>query len=211
MPHCSPALHRRVRKALRIAQTPTSGKSGHSTVSYSLLKFQPRRTASYAYSGLARRAGPRRRRRNAGARARRGAPFERPSTMEVTVAGEEIDPTELSQPGWEEIRRRQRAFHDAANAPPRTPPHSAPASPQKRSGSRPPPRQPPTSPLPATDIKIVLRPRGGLDLRSVAQASLADAVMHQAGIPLNPADQVRIQQTANYMLISTPSEERAKK
>lgn len=35
--------------------------------------------------------------------------------------------------------------------------------------------------------------------------------MHQAGIPLNPADQVRIQQTANYMLISTPSEERAKK
>lgn len=131
--------------------------------------------------------------------------------MEITVAGEEIDPAELNKPEWAIIRHKQQAFHDAANAPATTPSHPGPVSSRQGTGNRPPRRQPPASPLPPTDIKIVLRPRGGLDLRSVAQASLADAVMRKAGVPVNPFDQVRIQKTSNFLLISTPSEDRANK
>lgn len=137
------------------------------------------------------------------------AAYEHPLTMEITAAGDEIDPAELNQPGWAVIRHRQ-AFHDAANVPPRTRTYPGPASPQRGTGNCPPRRQLPASPLRATDIKIVPRPHGQLDLRSVAEASLADAFMRQMGIPINPVDQACIQQPTNYLLISTPSEEHVK-
>lgn len=58
---------------------------------------------------------------------------------------------------------------------------------------------------------MVLRPRGGLNLRLVAQASLADAIFQAANLPQDPTDQIRVHQISNYLLISTPSEERAQK
>ncbi|CAN7938125.1 unnamed protein product [Ixodes hexagonus] len=65
--------------------------------------------------------------------------------------------------------------------------------------------------LPETDIKIVLRPGGGLDLRSVAQATIANIISKSAPVPLSTQDQVRIHQNPNYIIISTPDHERAGK
>lgn len=128
--------------------------------------------------------------------------------MEI-VAGESIDPAELNKPEWATIRHRQRTFLDGANNLSASPATSNPV--QRINGSHYTRRGPPATPLPESDIKVVLRPRGGLDLRSVAQASLADAVFRQANIQQNPTDQIRVQHVANFLLISTPSEERAQK
>lgn len=128
--------------------------------------------------------------------------------MEI-VAGESIDPAELNKPEWATIRRRQRTFLDGANNLSASPATSNPV--QRTNGSHYTRRGPPATPVPESDIKVVLRPRGGLDLRSVAQASLADAVFRQANIQQNPTDQIRVQHVANFLLISTPSEERALK
>ncbi|XP_077547887.1 uncharacterized protein LOC144160165 [Haemaphysalis longicornis] len=76
--------------------------------------------------------------------------------------------------------------------------------------SRPPRRGPPMDRLPETDIKIVLRPRGGLDLRSVAPATIANTISKSAPVPLSPEDQVRVNQNSNYILISTPDDMRAR-
>lgn len=43
------------------------------------------------------------------------------------------------------------------------------------------------------------------------QATLADAVFQEAGIAQNVVDQIRVHRTPNYLLISTPAEERALK
>lgn len=130
--------------------------------------------------------------------------------MEVVVAGENIDPAELNQGGWTDIRRRQRTYLDARNGSLQVPTSNNQQI-NRDARNRSARRNPPASPLPETDIKIVLRPRGGLDLRSVAQASLADAIFQKANLPQNPVDQIRVQHVANYLLISTPSEERAQK
>lgn len=125
--------------------------------------------------------------------------------MEYAVQGEEISPAELQEPGWAAVRRRQAALHSTTGS-------AEPAdSSHRKKSQRPFHRQPPALPLPSTDIKIVLRPRGGLDLKSVSQVTLADTVMHQAGIAPNPMDQIRIHHVSNYVLVSTPSEERAHK
>lgn len=110
--------------------------------------------------------------------------------MEVQVAGENIDPAEFHQGGWADIRRRQRIYLDARNGSLQTPASKNPQV-SRDARNRPARRNPPASPLPETDIKIVLRPRGGLDLRSVAQASLADAIFQKANLPQNPEDQIR--------------------
>ncbi|CAN7984757.1 unnamed protein product, partial [Ixodes hexagonus] len=65
--------------------------------------------------------------------------------------------------------------------------------------------------LPETDIKIVLRPRGGLDLKSVAQATIAHIISKSAPVSLSTQDQVRIHHNPNYIIISTPDHERAGK
>lgn len=131
--------------------------------------------------------------------------------MEYAVHGEDISPEELQEPGWAAIRRRQAALQATTGSTRNTTPNEHAASLQPKKSQRPLRRQPPALPLPSTDIKIVLRPRGGLDLKSVAQVTLADTVMHQAGITPNPMDQIRIQHVSNYVLISSPSEERARK
>lgn len=131
--------------------------------------------------------------------------------MRSAVEGEEMDPAEFERPDWATIRHRQHVLRTAAQATAQqvSPPELGPQKQSRR--KRPTQRAPPATPLPATDIKIVLRPRGGLALTSIAQATLADAIQVQAHVAPNREDQVRVQLTANYLIISTPSEERAHK
>lgn len=130
--------------------------------------------------------------------------------MKNVVEGEEMDPDEFKKPGWATIRHRQEALHAAEEASKRLVNTPGSMRTPQRDRRRPAKRQPPASPLPASDIKIILRPRGGLALKSVAQATLADAIQAQAGLAPNRDDQIRINQVANYVIISTPSEDRAK-
>ncbi|KAH9365793.1 hypothetical protein HPB48_010063 [Haemaphysalis longicornis] len=69
---------------------------------------------------------------------------------------------------------------------------------------------PPAERLPEDDIKIVLRPQGGLYPQTVPAASLADLVQRQANITHNNKDQLRVNQKSNFIGISTPSEARSK-
>lgn len=132
------------------------------------------------------------------------------AVMEVSVEGEEIHPSELDDANWAQIRRRQRAFNEAKTALQNPPPLNEQRAQQPRK-SRPARRSPPMTQLPEADIKVVLRPRGGLNLKLVAQASLADALFQAANVTRNPTDQIRVHHISNYLLISTPSEERAQK
>ncbi|XP_077544519.1 uncharacterized protein LOC144156311 [Haemaphysalis longicornis] len=71
-------------------------------------------------------------------------------------------------------------------------------------------RQPP---LPSEDIKIVLRPREGLDITKISQAGLRDGVLRSAGISYDEAadDILRTNVVKNVIVASTPSMGRAKK
>lgn len=132
------------------------------------------------------------------------------TAMEVVVPGEEIDPAELNLDSWATIRQRQRAYqHTKSESSRMSPSNNAPG--RNGARNRPTRRGPPASPLPEEDIKIILRPRGGLDLGSVPQATLADAIFKEACLTQNPIDQMRVHRTPNYLLISTPAEERAQK
>lgn len=51
----------------------------------------------------------------------------------------------------------------------------------KKAASRP-PRLPRHSPLPKEDIKVVLRPREGLNITKVSQACLRDGVLRATGL-----------------------------
>lgn len=119
----------------------------------------------------------------------------------IAVDGEPIHPEELLQRDWKNVRNRQRSLQE--------PPTNSTV--ENRRFQKPPRRGPPATPLPPDDIKIVLRPRGGLDLRKVTPAALADTVLQAAQIPQNPQDQLRIRPTPNYIIVSTPSEERAER
>lgn len=135
--------------------------------------------------------------------------------MECMVEGEDIDPAELEQPGWLDIRRRMQ--NKASGGPAvltdkgllATTAGTRDKSERRRRKQK--TSKPPIIPLPETDIKIVLRPRGGLALTSVPVAMLADLVMKAACLMPSDTDQVRIQPKANFIIISTPDEERAKK
>lgn len=129
--------------------------------------------------------------------------------MKTVVEGEEMDPAEFEKPGWAAIRHRQQLFQAAKQTPPQATATSGTRGTPQREHQRPVKRQPPVSPLPASDIKIILRPRGGLALSAVAQATLADAVQTQAGLAPNREDQIRVQHVSNYIIVSTPLEDRA--
>lgn len=130
--------------------------------------------------------------------------------METIVEGEDIDPSEMSDPSWAHIRRKQFALKAAEQRAASSARAHVGSSPPKR-GRRAFKRSPPASPLPEEDVKIILRPRGGLALSTVSVAALADAIQRQAGVPHNDEDQVRIQSTSNFIIVSTPSEDRARK
>lgn len=131
------------------------------------------------------------------------------SPMETIVEGEDIDPSEMSDPTWATIRHKQFALKEAEQrAASQARAHLASSPPTR--GRRAPKRHPPASPLPEKDVKIILRPRGGLALSTVSVAALADAIQRQAGVSHNDEDQVRIQSTSNFIIVSTPSEDRAR-
>lgn len=112
--------------------------------------------------------------------------------MEVVVDGEEIPPEDFASEDWAEIRRKQRALSlkkAATTVNPNTVAEMVSTNSRK---SRPLRRGPPMERLPETDIKIVLRPRGGLDLKSVAQATIANTISKSAPVPLSTEDQVRV-------------------
>ncbi|KAG0434730.1 hypothetical protein HPB47_018911, partial [Ixodes persulcatus] len=111
--------------------------------------------------------------------------------MEVVVEGEEIFPEDFDSEEWTQILLKQRALalKSVVNTEnPNTAPETVSLIPRK---SRPLRRAPPMERLPETDIKIVLRPREGLDL--------------------NTQDQVRIHQNSNCIMISTPDHMRVRK
>lgn len=69
---------------------------------------------------------------------------------------------------------------------------------------------PPLMPLPSTDVKVILRPRGGLDISLVSPATIANAVLTPTKLPFSHVDQIRPHRIANYILVSTPADDRAK-
>lgn len=128
--------------------------------------------------------------------------------MESVVPGEDISPEEMEEPGWATIRRRQASLKATPGVSPSPTPTAHNTAKQRKKGQRPSHRQPP-EPLPPGDIKIVLRPRGGLALASLPLVLLADHIQHQAGVPPNGEDQVRVQAKSNFVVVSTPDEARA--
>lgn len=127
------------------------------------------------------------------------------SGMEYAVDGEDIDPQVLNEPGWKEIRQRAAAATAAAAA------YTAPTNnkPMRKQHRKKKNTTPPEDPLPTDDVKIVLRPQGGLNLTQVNAALLADTIFKQANLDNTHEDQVRINQRSNFIVISTPSEARA--
>lgn len=127
-----------------------------------------------------------------------------PLRMEISVEGSAIDPAELLKPDWQHIRHKVKNLSRQPAT--RNEPVKRQRPPQQRRRPRPPP---PESPLPDDDVKIILRPQGGLDLHTIPAATLADYVLMQAGGELPNEDQVRIHHKSNFIIVSTPSEERA--
>lgn len=113
----------------------------------------------------------------------------------------------LVEPGWLGIRRKVAAVEALNKA--ATQDAQKNTSKQRQQKKR--KTTPPEDPLPDTDIKIVLRPQGGLDLNKVNAAILADLLQAQAGLPQDPSDQVRVHHRSNFIVASTPIEERAQR
>lgn len=128
------------------------------------------------------------------------------SGMEYAVAGEDIDPQVLNEPGWKKIRQRAADAAAAAAAAAATPANNKTMRTQNRKKKS---TSPPEEPLPTNDIKIVLRPQGGLNLTQVNPALLADTIFKHANLTNSHEDQVRINKRSNFIVISTPSEARA--
>lgn len=141
----------------------------------------------------------------------------------VEVEGESISPEEFSQDaGWMESHRRKGARTLAKlglTTEEGTPPHSdggcAAASTGYRGrshvsryGSQKKPRVPA---LPREDVKIILRPRDGLDLKRCSQALIKDCVLRAAQLKSEEVedDTLRVNTLRNLLVVSTPSLQRA--
>ncbi|KAG0411399.1 hypothetical protein HPB47_011505 [Ixodes persulcatus] len=131
--------------------------------------------------------------------------------MEVVVEGEVIAPEDLNADWIPVHTARKKARQPKIPSP-------KPSNPTERLASRSSPRpgfkpRPPQLPrLPDDDYKIVIRPRGGLNLSSMSTGKLQDLIFNtaQTNYDAARADQIRINATQNSILISTPSEERAR-
>lgn len=110
----------------------------------------------------------------------------------------------LEDTRWIEIRRRQRALRTKTTADPQGSPSTITLRSNRLRAA------PPPTPLPPADIKIVFRPRGGLDLTSHDPLTLATHLQTQAFLPPHPQDQIRLHLRANFAVISTPLEDRAR-
>ncbi|XP_040078044.1 uncharacterized protein LOC120849855 [Ixodes scapularis] len=131
--------------------------------------------------------------------------------MEVVVEGEVIAPEDLNADWIPVHTARKKARQPKVPSPkPSNPAERLASRSSPRPGSKPRPPQLPR--LPDDDYKIVIRPRGGLNLSSMSTGKLQDLIFNtaQTNYDAARADQIRINATQNSILISTPSEERAR-
>ncbi|KAL1467303.1 hypothetical protein MTO96_026216 [Rhipicephalus appendiculatus] len=157
--------------------------------------------------------------------------------MEYRVEGTNIDSTELGNGEWETILRLRKKYRPstADNSLPhsggligqmecsgsdgrRTTQKSQDGTPTPSRPSPPPPpprllRRTPLPQLPKGDFKVVVRPRGGLDVTKQTPRTLLTAIASATEVSLQEAlaqDQLRLHPTNNTFTLSTPVEDRAR-
>lgn len=139
--------------------------------------------------------------------------------MEVEVDGESISPEEFeSDAGWlsSHRQRNSRAISKlclTTEQPARDGRRSSTPATKlstKRSRNSQPPRAPQ---LPKEDIKIILRPRDGLNVKKLSDAQIRDAVFAAASVTGDEAEEdiLRSNPTKNIVIISTPTMANAEK
>lgn len=131
-----------------------------------------------------------------------------PRAMEVE--GEPLSPDDTV--GWldsyKKVRRREleKLNQPLESKPAGRQPRAAAKGPNKAKNKTPlPPR------LPREDLKIVVRPRNGLDISEMSEAQLRDCIIRATGLePTQAADDIlRTNPKQNTFVISTPSVTRA--
>lgn len=133
----------------------------------------------------------------------------------VEVEGETISPEEYYGPGWMAAHERRSRVTQCPNhceraqytGDGRNPKTQRDAS-LRRMRWPPRPRQPR---LPEEDYKVVLRPRGGLDMAQLHVAYIKDGVLRAATVTKEEAEEdiLRLNQRQNTMVVSTPKKENA--
>lgn len=154
--------------------------------------------------------------------------------MSVTVAGEDPTPKEGGEGRWQEARRRMRrrtTGEEAAGG--KSVPTSSAAS-AAAVASVPAPAAAPVKnqakfvrqvaarltkaarmprELPKGDFRVILRPRGGLNVARTAAPLLMEAIFEMVGTTLQESreDAICTNDSQNIIVISTPNEQRAQK
>lgn len=140
----------------------------------------------------------------------------------VEVEGEPISPEEITkEAGWltSHLKLGARALTSMSQPPefPREQDGAGSRSmnqrPRAQQQLRRQQRMPFQPHLPKEDIKIVLRPREGLDVTKISFAGLRDGVLDATGLAHEEAEEdvLRIHTTKNIIVASTPSMNRAEK
>lgn len=138
--------------------------------------------------------------------------------MEIVAEGEDISPEEFCrEAGWlDSHRQKNRVALKTLSL--------TPARDEKQNGAqdgacecgmlkqRQPPKKPRQPGLPKEDIKIILRPKQGLDVARTSQVLLRDCIIAAANIDPTDADEdtMRTNNYENIIVISSPSIERTK-
>ncbi|KAH7945010.1 hypothetical protein HPB49_004747 [Dermacentor silvarum] len=140
--------------------------------------------------------------------------------MEAVVEGEIISPEDFkADAGWMENHRQIRAkilkdFNAEAR---KIKNRNQDAEQREAARGRPRHRKQPQAPrlpeLPKDDIKIILRPKEGLNVSKTSHLSLRDSILNAAGIHFNDAiiDTLRTNNFKNIIMISTPDMARARR
>ncbi|KAH7956553.1 hypothetical protein HPB52_010627 [Rhipicephalus sanguineus] len=135
------------------------------------------------------------------------------TAMQVTVEGEDIGPAEISESaGWITAFSRKKSTSSRQTIQPCSVPQgankgAAPASVRKRltAASRLPR-------LPTKHFRVIVRPRGGLDIKKTGHFKIAQALIAAAGLTSGEVEEDFIcpNMIQNIMVASTPSERNAK-
>lgn len=132
----------------------------------------------------------------------------------VVVDGDDISPDEITATnGWQSAHDKRRSSRNSATNSAAAENCKQPSTPQALAGRR--PRPPQLSAirhpkLPIDDHKIILRPRGGLNLQTVNGVALRDAILQAAHLGHQEAkpDTVIINTLQHLVLINTPDPQR---
>ncbi|KAH7971302.1 hypothetical protein HPB49_021169 [Dermacentor silvarum] len=146
-------------------------------------------------------------------------PLNMPNMDVVRVEGEDIQPEELDQGHWFEIKRNHRRLTVDVDRPrsDKTPLQRAnETSWNKKKGNRQirqlivASRMPH---LPVDDYRIIIRPRGGLNVTEHGTDRIYHSVRRAANVErtADEEDNLCLNQKQNIIVLSTPSKERAKK